>query len=127
MIDIGVAWDKLSNFETAQEIREYFSDEGITGERGEAANCPISNWLRTTTEAPLVTVSENVKVWTEDPAVFNISLNRVKKIPIIKLEHTYATKMFMDEFDRKQYPELIYSESDRESKVIDPCLCEICI
>ena len=29
MIDPQVAYDKLANFETAEELREYFASEGV--------------------------------------------------------------------------------------------------
>lgn len=44
MIDFQVAYDKLAQFETAEELADFFKYEGITGYKKQAKHCPIANW-----------------------------------------------------------------------------------
>lgn len=125
MIDPQVAWDKLSNFETAKQLAEYFHCEGIVGERGNAAECPIATWMRITTEMPLVTVSENIKVWTEEPTARAYFNEERRADVIINFAHTEATEAFMDAFDNKHFPELIDPSKD-DVRPLDPCCCGEC-
>lgn len=97
MIDPVVAWDKLSNFETTEEIREYFQQEDIKGYRGVITACPIANWMQKTTGAEMVRVSGDV-------AVYN---NRCMEER--RFEHTDATLQFMRKFDTGSYLELDYN------------------
>src|SRR5712672_842872 len=62
MIDPVVAYDKLSNFETAEEIREYFQECGIRGVKGRNDSCAIAQWLIETTGEKLVNVGETIRV-----------------------------------------------------------------
>src|SRR5712671_1520972 len=65
MIDPIVAYDKLSNFETAQEIREYFQECGIKADRSSSSSCAISEWFKETTGEKFVSVGISIKVGTK--------------------------------------------------------------
>ena len=99
MIAPEVAWDKLTNFQTADELRDYFKSENVKGIIGHAQNCPIATWLRKTTGHRLVTVAGQIKF---------IGYNN-----IIAFEHTKATEDFISKFDHEDYPELISSEEGK--------------
>ena len=100
MIDPQVAWDKLLNFDTAQELREYFQFEGVKGFRISVTECPIANWMTATTGL-FTTVSGSIRVWVDA----NDSRNPMKS-PVAEFSHTNVTKNFVKSFDQKKYPEL---------------------
>lgn len=95
MIDPVVAWDKLSNFDTATEIREYFQQEDIKGYRGVIESCPIAQWMQQLTGADLVRVSGRVTVYQGLGCDLDKDFN-----------HTKATLDFVVGFDSGRYPEL---------------------
>src|ERR1700745_1706260 len=103
MIDPQVAWDKLSGFETAEELRKYFQELGIQGRRGAFSGCPIANWISQQTGEPSVVDIGKITIahWTDDQyyraSVFN---------------HTDATYQFILDFDAGDYPELAQGEGE---------------
>lgn len=95
MVDPQVAYDKLCNFQTSQELREYFQQENIKGILGISTMCPIANWFQDT-----IDVGNDVDV--EDTImVFHPNGD------IQRFEHTEATSNFISKFDCGLYPELI--------------------
>lgn len=102
MVDPVVAWDKLSNFETAQEIREYFQQEDVFGYRMALASCPIANWMKQTTGAGLVQVGNDISVHS--------GILDTESTNIGTFEHTQATLDFIELFDDGDYPELNYEK-----------------
>lgn len=106
MIDPVVAWDKLSNFETAQEIREYFQRENIQALRSEATFCPIARWLKSTTGETDVCVSSHIEMGEMQIQMDNSRYPLPKIAHEYTFQHTLATSTFMDNFDRGFYPEL---------------------
>src|SRR5258705_8573939 len=104
MIDPVVAWDKLSNFETWQEIREYFQSEGVKGHKGGVASCAIAVWLTTITGESGVSVSDTIQIGVKES---KYECDRwVVNTPTHEFDHTYATEAFMDKFDEGEFPEL---------------------
>jgi hypothetical protein len=100
MVDPGVAWDKLSNFETAEEIREYFQHEGIKAIQFDANSCAIAQWFKNTTGEEHVSVAAMIKIGRMDD-------QDCWSTPRVSFEHTKATLDFIEKFDRGGYPELI--------------------
>lgn len=92
MIDPQVAYDKLCSFQTAKELREFFQGENVKGCIGTGDMCPIANWLTDTTGLK-TSVATEITFWTE---------GRMKHF-----KHTWATTVFIDQFDDGLYRELI--------------------
>lgn len=99
MIAPEVAYDKLSNYKSAEDLREFFADEGIKGIIGHASMCPIATWLVDTTQIKNVTVAGSIKFYKD------MVENEVDAYP-----HTEATEQFVKNFDSRCYPELIKEE-----------------
>ena len=110
MIDPQVAWDKLSNFQSAEELRHFFVGEGIKGVIGHAQMCPIANWLKQTTGWDIVTVAGAIKFFG---ALKEATPGTVVSDDIIRFDHTYATETFLENFDHVYYPELVDTEKCR--------------
>lgn len=49
-IDPQVAFDKLTQFQTADELANYFRQEGITGNKSGALSCPIAQYMQRHTQ-----------------------------------------------------------------------------
>lgn len=110
MIDPVVAWDKLKNFETAQEIREYFQSEGVKAVKGDHKSCAIAQWLIDTTGNPSVSVSSSVQIGISTVTrTLGDDIQFVRNQADHDFRHTPATLDFIEEFDNGGYPEL---ESD---------------
>lgn len=97
MIDPIVAWDKISTFETADKIREYFEEEKITGLRGDNRTCALARWLMITT-GETVSVGSKIRIGFVDSNDFDS--------PHYEFDHTEATLDFIGNFDDGFYPEL---------------------
>lgn len=107
MIDPGVAWDKLSNFETAEEIREYFQDAGIRAIRTDHRSCAIAQWLIGTTGIQDVSVAGVVQIgYMEGTKITASGHTMACVVPEYEFRHTNATLTFMEKFDEGAYPEL---------------------
>lgn len=108
MIDPQVAWDKLAQFQTPEQLRQFFQDEGIKGIVGHAAKCPIATWMQQTTQVRQVTVAGSVKI-------FNKCVVTSFGEPVsndLKFSHTDATEGFVALFDQGAYPELQRFENE---------------
>lgn len=97
MIDFQVAYDKLSNFESAQEIREYFNSLGLKGFTCQAMQCPIATFLADQTGEKVV-----VEPMFIARAVDGTWVN--------SFENTAAMTEFIHQFDDWCFPELIHPE-----------------
>ena len=105
MIDPGVAWDKLSNFETAEEIREYFQSEGIRAICGDNRSCAISQWFLNITGVDYVSVASDIKIGN----IIHQDVNGFIQTGLVytnTFNHTPATLDFIDKFDAGEYLEL---------------------
>lgn len=116
MIDPGVAWDKLSNFETAEEIRQYFVDEGIKATRNRADTCAIAKWMNDTTGLSPVFVGTRIEVGKKTVSKKTVSKDRDPGKysflePAYVFAHTDATMEFITKFDEGDYPELVAEKS----------------
>lgn len=103
-----VAWDKLSNFKTAQEIREYFQSENIKAFRAAHDSCAIAQWLINTTGEQKVSVSSKICIgqtpttrllFDGKTLVDTYEWNNI-------FPHTEASLTFIQSFDHGEYPEL---------------------
>lgn len=106
-MDPIVAWERLKSFETAQDIREFFQNEGIKGIKESLTTCPIASWMHEATKAEIVRVGDVVRVYskpTESSNFFYLELTG-------EFEHTWATTNFMEKFDEGQFPELDEDET----------------
>lgn len=101
MIDFSVTYDKLSNFETAQEIREYFNSIGVKGFTCNASKCPIATFFTEQTGEPVLV----------EPSY----IARPGKCGDYKVaaQNTEAMTQFIHNFDDWIYPELIHDEEKK--------------
>lgn len=107
MIDPVVAWDKLSNLETAEEIREYFHSEGIKAITSSSYSCAIAEWMRQTTGIEKIRVAGVVEVGEKKMRRPLLSDGYYTCFePAIVFNHTRATLDFMKMFDQGKCPEL---------------------
>lgn len=110
MIDPGVAWDKLSNFETAQEIREYFQSENITGLKAQPNACPIAQWFINTTGQE-VSVANNIKIGAKEEIYIDyLGREQYGEAYEWEFKHSDATLDFIEQFDGGKYPELLSNQ-----------------
>src|SRR5258708_29016664 len=107
MIDPTVAFDKLSNFETCEEIRIFFQLEGIKAVRGAHDNCPIAKWLTNTTGEGGVSVGSDTRIGVRPVIKMlpdgNTSYHTIEAIH--RFEHSDAIIEFIEMFDEGHYPE----------------------
>lgn len=107
MIDPVVAWDKLSNFETAQEIREYFQSEGIKAVKADHKSCAIAQWLIDTTGDQNVSVNSRVQIGIKTVVrALDTGVKLIESEADYEFKHTQATLDFIEAFDNGGYPEL---------------------
>lgn len=97
MIDPEVAYDKLKNFETADQLRQYFQDENVKGSLRSAGTCPIASWMKQTTGRSTVTVGSAIRFY---------ATTRASECDI-EFPHTDTTENFITRFDNIEYPELV--------------------
>ena len=101
MLDITVAWDKLSNFETADEIAQFLMDQGIKANKRQIRSCAISKWMRE--------ITGDFSLVTNQFGIGKSQRTRDGGETISKIfDHTVATEEFMNKFDTECYPELVY-------------------
>lgn len=98
MIDFQVAFDKLAQFETADELAEFFQYEGIKAVQGDSNNCAISVWMKRTIENDHVFT--NKFAITEYPENINDGASN-------KARTTQPMFDFIMYFDHGLYQELI--------------------
>ena len=91
MIDFDVAYDKLAFMESADEIAEFLTCQGVKAISGNPKQCAISRWLIDQTGIPVRTNYATVR--TED-----LTIDR---------KHPLTVREFLYAFDRGDYPELL--------------------
>lgn len=94
MIDFQVAYDKLAQFESADDIAEYMESCGIKAKTRSPKFCAISLWMTQQTELPVITADKWIRA-------------RVDNQTVITEELTNAMKRFVFLFDSYLYPELM--------------------
>ena len=105
MINPQTAFEKLAQFDTADEIAQYLQHLGIKGHRTSSTHCPISQFMSERTGLVVSTGSAvrtfaNVEYWK--------ALEHNFKAPV-----TDAMCDFIARFDRGRYPELIDTTTER--------------
>lgn len=99
MIDPQVAWDKISCFESPEELKDYFVGEQVFGVRKRAFSCPIAIWMANTT-GKHTSVAGTIRVGVEPWAYHYIGEADAD------FYHTRTTLAFVKAFDQGLYPEL---------------------
>lgn len=112
MIDLGVAYDKLAQFETSQEIAEYLQSEGVKGLRASSDRCAIAVWVQDLT---------GQQVLVNPGGMYTLVLNDETGIMGYKeqFENTEAMYEFICMFDSGQYPDLIIRQDADYSNYCD--------
>lgn len=111
MIDFGVAFDKLAQFETANDLADYFASEGVQGYKGAEESCPIANWMREQTGCLVSVTGDGISRYNEDEEEFieshyEVWLNENFRNP------TDAMLNFIIEFDGGDFPQLVRPDED---------------
>lgn len=102
MIDPGVAYDKLASMESADEIAEFFHDQGVQGTPCSASRCAISEWVRQSTTHDVSTGTAGIIVLRSNTAENTgtaVWYNTAENWPL-----TEPMKDFIHKFDRGEYP-----------------------
>lgn len=114
MIDFNVAYDKIAQFKSADEIANYLNSCGIKAEKGVPDACAISVWMRDQTGLRILTNSG--ECWSAGPDnMFDALESR---------RNTLAVHTFVESFDSGLYPELeaplnrVWSESKGNQPLI---------
>lgn len=103
-----VALVKLESLPTTRSIYNLFKDEGITGTRRNPLDCPVSNWLESTTGFD-ISVQENCvgKPYSyTSPTGTNNEFQAVNHVEIFLAELPTMVQRFIAEFDAENYPEI---------------------
>lgn len=98
MIDPQVAFDKLAQFDSANEIAEYLLHLGIKGHRTSSTHCAISQFMSERTGL-VVSTGSAVRTFTDTKHWKALEHN-------FKAPATDAMKDFIFRFDGGGYPEL---------------------
>lgn len=98
MIDFQVAFDKLAQFETADELAEFFRYEGIKAIPWDSNNCAVSAWMKRTIGKE--------SVYSSTYAVSEYDDNS-KECIVNRARTTLPMDDFIEKFDMYFYPELI--------------------
>lgn len=97
MIDFQVAFDKLAQFQTANELAKFFQYEGIKAIPGSTKHCAISVWMRRTIEKELVYTNP-----------FTVAEYKGTKLVAVNMAKTTSPMLdFIVAFDRGNYPALV--------------------
>lgn len=102
MIDFRVAFDKLAQFETPDEIADFFRGEGLKAECSSSDKCAISQWMTSTTGKKVFTSICNMYLEPLCKSRSNMDWETAKD----SIELTYAMRQFVYNFDSYQYPDL---------------------
>lgn len=97
MIDFQVAFDKLAQFETADELADFLLNEGIKAVPADANSCAISAWMKRTTEGE--------KIYTNTYSISEYSDSQEDAIH--RASTTQPMIDFIVDFDMCRYPALI--------------------
>lgn len=104
MFDIQVLLDKLNSFQTADEVADFLTQQGVTGQRLKADSCVVTNWLRPLVGTFLTTSSMGVVQWNCNPVI------DWDAEPIGEFEHSRAVSAFIIRFDNGEFPHLVTRE-----------------
>lgn len=105
MIDPTVIYDKISGFETADEIAAFLTEQGVRANPGQASGCALSVYFEKETGQ-----------WTSFGTERGFSWPPPRWPPIgprppeIKYECTPAMQEFIKKFDHKEYADLLNEE-----------------
>lgn len=119
MADFSVVVDKLHQFETADEIADYFRYYGIKANVQDARSCAISEFVQRETglEGRVITSTTSLALIAEGAMVWDDAT--------VEVEHTKAMHQFVKKFDSGAYPDLLNCEVQQE--IWDcVCYCEKC-
>lgn len=94
MIDFQVAYDKLAQFQAANDIAEYLKSCNVKAVRGNSVSCAISEWMKSQTGLTIRTTYFTVDSIDNQCRVLNQTYN------------TEVMTTFALMFDAGEYPEL---------------------
>lgn len=95
MVDFDVAYEKLCQFESSDELADFLTQEGVKGKQDLADACALAVWMQTQTgENILVSTVEMYKMDEND----DYSCRR---------RHNDTLASFVQNFDFGKYPELV--------------------
>lgn len=96
MIDFTVAYDKLAQFNKANDIAKFLKDEGVKAIACEPDACAITVWMRDQTGLNIRTNYAVVRAVQDD----NVTV-------IVRGSNTGAMFDFIKKFDFGLYPDLV--------------------
>lgn len=102
-MNLDEALHSLDSFKTPAQIRDFFLEEGIMGQKGRPRHCPVAQYLQKMTGQETIGCSVG-SAWTQDQATERPG--RLVKDKIIGFPNNNITK-FIAKFDNNEYPELI--------------------
>ena len=107
MIDFGVAYDKLAQFECADDLADFLKGEGVKGWAGVADTCAIAKWMSDTTGQHVYVTGDFISCHVPYSPYNELSYTEIEKFP-----HTGATFEFIERFDDEEWPELMEEPED---------------
>lgn len=114
MIDFGVAFDKLAQFETANDLADYLKSENVKGYKGDEDRCAIAVWLTDQTGDAVSVSGDYVSRYFdfEDDVEENMQLWELLMEDNTRTP-TPAMMEFISRFDDGDFPELVldYNEN----------------
>jgi hypothetical protein len=103
MIDFSVAYDKLAQFQTADELADFFRSEGLKAVPQSGTSCAISQWMTKTTGDLVYTTYYDINFKPEMASETMMKFGQVEAIE----SNTPAMAEFARKFDNGQYPDLV--------------------
>jgi hypothetical protein len=100
MIDFQVAFDKLAQFETADELADFFKYEGVKACVQDPSNCAVAQWMNMQT-------GEEVRVSPLYIFTSKRPWGSRNETAVINTPNTPAMTNFILNFDTASYPELL--------------------
>ena len=104
MIDFGVAYDKLAQFETSDEIAEFLKFEGVKAKVGDTRSCAISVWMKNITGLGIRTNFSSVRAVDETQMIGSRNIEGLER------SLTVVLRTFVSKFDNGWYPELLQED-----------------
>lgn len=102
MIDFRVAYDKLFQFETVEELADFFHGEGIHAIPGNGQRCAISQWMTQTTGRPVFTSYFHIDL---APKVVDNCVIYGTQEDTVDITPTMCA--FARKFDNMEFPDLV--------------------
>jgi hypothetical protein len=99
-MDINVAYDKLTQFESADEIADFFTEYNVKAIPGEAKTCAIAKWIENETGESVYVFHMGID--TADNWKANTDPNKEFQYPLTDAMHSFIKK-----FDSEHYPQLL--------------------